>query len=210
MRPILFNKQMCIATLKKFKTQTRRCIDLNNYQLDNIETIKELVLKKDFDTLFNVYGLKPQFKLNEILWLREPAKIENIYFKGGMPYIEFKYIDETLCEIEIPQRYTGKPLRKMFPNWIKKKQYVPNGCLKEMARYSITITDIKLERLQEASHDDVYDEGFDWNWYKESPLNQNFMKWWVNTWNSVTKKGFQFEDNPYVFVFKFELNSLNQ
>lgn len=65
----------------------------------------------------------------------------------------------------------------------------------------VVIKTIKVERLMAMSGEDVFAEGF--------PRDKDdLFKWMRELWNSTAKKGYKWEDNPYVFVYEFE--RLNQ
>lgn len=203
MKQILFNKEMSKAIIKHLKTQTRRCIDRKLYNDNNVEEIINLINTKQFDLLFSKFKIKPTYQIDEVLWLREPVKISHIDLKTNTLKFKYSYpTDETEYKMKIPQRY----MESHLPQWMLNKKSVPNGCLKEMCRTHLTITNIKAELIQDISHDDVYAEGFDTEWYNKK--NGNFRHWYIKLWDSLTKKGYKISDNPLVFVYEFSIKQV--
>jgi len=77
---------------------------------------------------------------------------------------------------------------------------------------SLKITNAKVERLQEISDKDIKKEGFDddpriVNYEIEGSMTAPYVKKeeFIRFWNSIAKDGYKFEDNPFVFVYEFEV-----
>lgn len=82
--------------------------------------------------------------------------------------------------------------------------YSANKMTKELSRLTLKITNVRVERLRDIERKDVLltngeDETKD-NW-KQFKYNCVF----VDNWNNSAKQGFKWEDNPFVFVYDFEL-----
>lgn len=223
MKSIIFNAEMAKSLVKGQKLQTRRLLKIKNenFQFKSIQGFDKLCAIFDNSNIENLdmedykfECVSLPYKCGDILWVREPAKIETTFFDkiNKKWYINFKYSyqknTQDINTIEIPSRILGTPLRNTMPKWITHNQGVPNGCLIEMARFKVIITSIKVERLQEASKEDIYQEGFDEEWYNKSPLNQNYKVWWESTWNSVSKQNYKYEDNPYVVAYTFVVKEM--
>ena len=69
---------------------------------------------------------------------------------------------------------------------------------KKYARIFLKVTNVRVERLQDIDYGDIIDEGWDYG------INIRALEWWKKLWNSTTKDGYKWEDNPYVFVYEFE------
>jgi hypothetical protein len=91
-------------------------------------------------------------------------------------------------------------------SWIKNMQGIPNGCIKEMARIFLKITDVRVERLQDIGYDKISLEGFDVAYKDCSGLSyeERRFDWWIDLWNKTAQKGYKWNNNPYVFVYEFE------
>jgi len=196
MKNILFNLEMSKAIIERKKLQTRRIIENNFVDQDMFEIIK-LFKEHKYEEAKNLYNFESKFKLNEIIWIREPAKVISNGQEGKIPSIEY-LADGKLFYFDLEKKPTLNKYFVELPKWFVKKQGVPNGCIKEMARYFLKITNIRIEKLQNISDEDIINEGFNGN-------NNNLKEWWVNLWNKTSKKFYKYEDNPYVFIYDFQL-----
>lgn len=215
MKPITFNTEMTKAILDGRKVQFRRVI--NKVDIAHIAENKT-VWAKFKDGRKCIYEMEDlildfsKYQIGDILWVREPSRITH-FLQTGSPSegsyqekIWLEYLaDGTKKYIDVPERFYKTP------KWIKKCQGIPNGCIKEMARIFLKITDVRVERLQDMTTEDFLDEGIsDKGFVVKSPdngLNEyyEYLKCkWINLWNSTAPKGYKWEDNPYVFVYEFE------
>lgn len=73
---------------------------------------------------------------------------------------------------------------------------------KELARIFLKVTNVRVERLQDISRKDVLSEGI-----REHAVNQFHPHTCLfeTFWNSTAKDGYKYLDNPYVFVYEFEM-----
>jgi hypothetical protein len=187
------------------KTQTRR--ELKGGFLDDNEAklIKSLLDNDQYQEAADKWGFILPYKIGQTLWIREPAKVigvEGVGWQGAFwndsEEFGYQYSSDGFCSsMEIPSRF------KTIPKWLSNSQGVPNGCIKEMARTFIEIASMRIERLNEISHDDIYDEGFPMSWYSET--NTNFRQWYVDLWESISGKN-SF-DGRWVLVIKFKVIS---
>jgi len=204
MKNILMNTEMTKAILDGRKTQTRR-VGITNHGRYIID-----------DNLLKSYKLANQdilkcgkYKKGDIIWVREPAKVRNVRINiddiGSEAYMDYIYSDGTKGTMQIPERFNVAN-RNYFPQWIRIRGGVPNGCIKEMARIFLKITDVRVEKLQDISIDDICrDAGLIKNDYKRLFAYPNHIgNKWIKLWNKTAQKGYKWEDNPYVFVYEFE------
>ncbi|MFK5938700.1 MAG: hypothetical protein QM497_09950 [Sulfurimonas sp.] len=224
MKNISMNTEITKAILDGRKTQTRRVIPIDTVMYDN-----PTVLEPDSCVKFNFsaggcqnYSVPPLFvnskyQKGDIVWVREPAKI--LGYSYDMLMLNFKYIADNKIEfIETPDRFLPTP-EKNAPKWIYKHQGIPNGCIKEMARIFLKITDVRVERLQDISYEDILKEGFPIDSYEMKNTLKLYSndtngeidfeedrasEWWKIIWDKTAEKGYKWEDNPYVFVYEFE------
>ena len=199
MKPILFNTEMVKAILEGRKIQTRRAIPLKNNDLiftgfvmsstaKNREGYCAFGKNKEQDLEF----IKPKYKVGDILYVREPAKVVSPPVETCKK-LTFKYLaDNKTTEIFIDDDFDYSK------KWIQRCQGVPNGCLKEMARIFLKVTNVRVERLQDITFDDIEKYGIKFN------LKINGKNKFKILWNSTAKDGYKWEDNPYVFVYEFE------
>ena len=186
MKPILFNTEMVKSILEGKKTQTRRVISLKNNDLiftgfvvsstaKNREGYCAFGKNKEQDLEF----IKPKYKVGDVLYVKEKCVDE---YPNGFCFKE-DYEEE-----EWNDRYLIK-------------QY----CNKLNARIFLKVTNVRVERLQDISVRDIEKvTGWKREIYSYSNKNKAFFKDYRDFWNSTTKDGCKWEDNPYVFVYEFE------
>ena len=186
MKPIQFNTEMVKAILEGKKTQTRRVIPLKNNDLiftgfvvsstaKNREGYCAFGKNKEQDLEF----IKPKYKVGDILYVKEKCVDE---YPNGFCFKE-DYEEE---------EWNDKYLIKQY-------------CNKLNARIFLKVTNVRVERLQDISVRDIEKEsGWRREIYSYSNKNKAFLRDYCDFWNSTTKDGYKWEDNPYVFVYEFE------
>ncbi len=193
MKNILMNREMTKAILDGHKTQTRRIgvTSSGKYIID--------------DNLLKSYKLANQdilkcgkYQKGDIVWAREPVHVENhLVHTMYCWYIA----DDKEFPLEIPDRF-----KDPMPRWLLGRHNIPNGCIKEMARIFLKITDVRVERLQNIGYDEISLEGFDVAYKDCSGLSyeERRFDWWIKLWDKTAPKGYMWDDNPYVFVYEFK------
>ena len=216
MKNILMNIEMTKAILEDRKTQTRRAGITNHgrYVID--------------DNLLKSYKLSNQdilkcgkYQVGDIIGVRESVEITNFIDTEAYAELSFKYItDDALGSINSDNTEEYKLVdffeEKLYgKSWVKVGTRVPNGCLKEMTRIFLKITDVKVERLQDISIDEIEKEGVSFDKGRlekyctsddefDSLVREEFLLRWIELWNKTAPKGHKWEDNPYVFVYEFK------
>jgi len=214
MKNTLMNTEMAKATIDDRKVQTRRVIkshiDINN---DCNFSHKCSDGSFRFDSLNKNYfaTIDAKYQKGEIIWVREPVKItrcDNI-----LRQYDYKYLADNAnkYQVDIPERFIYHPLKadiecRSFPKWIQYSQGIPNGCIKEMARIFLKVTNVRVEKLESISYEDIVAEGFDVTLFDgtKGQLKKEAKKWWINLWNKTAPKGYKYGDDVYVFVYEFE------
>ncbi|MCT7643879.1 ASCH domain-containing protein [Aliarcobacter butzleri] len=253
-KPIPFNTKMVKAILDGRKTQTRRVVGdkllneiyKNDCYIDDGQIFESCMCQgmpdgsgglevdrweEDVTTTYSKY------KVGDVLWVREPAKIIGNHKQIGNIYertCNFKYLadDKIIEDFNIPYRFSSLHINQfLYKNlkgtWLTGNKSIPNGCIKEMARIFLKVTNVRVERLQDISKEDSLKEIGKGSWLCELanmyPNYQDYQRGFndidydlqgknVNgaicsfrtLWNSTANNGYKWEDNPYVFVYKFE------
>lgn len=211
--PILFNTEMVRAILDGWKTCTRRLVkpqpdEKHTYPLGFVTDSTEKKEVGCFGFGIDEYGgsikyVKTPYQPGDILYVRETWQylykldgneqiIEDTgkYYYAATDTISFNtYVDENGLEHEhVP--------------W-KPSIHMP----KEAARIWLKVTDVRVERLQEITSEQICREGVE----VEYPhvLNGEEKRYAFSTlWNSTIKKSdidrYGWDANPYVWVISFE------
>jgi hypothetical protein len=208
-KPLVVNQT--VAKLLKHKTMTRRVVsnyliystkhDCIEYQNKNgavdVSTTKEFI---DYVS---------KYKVGDIIWIREPAKIIHYSAAGNYGGAELDdYADvQYLGDGEIFYHWDDFP--ENAKSWLWDCKGIPNGCCKSLARYFYKITSIKVEGLQDISEKDIVKEGLNVDKYY---MHDNILEkgdspftWYKYLWNATAKKRYRWEDKPFVFVYEYEL-----
>ena len=214
-KPILFNTQMVRAILNGSKTQTRRLI---KRRYDN--TVLEMKTDKYGTRLIEIQkdeeGLtfgkhedgstwrklrayiepKPAYKLGDVLYVRETWKQATGGTAGPGLFDTFLY------KADEPQDTTGLMVEGRWHPSI----HMP----KEAARIWLRVTNVRLQRLQDITSEDVDAEGCkEWAYSAATgELLPSAPTWfeilWDETVSEKDKKEYGWDANPWVWAYTFE------
>lgn len=145
-RPILFSAPMIRALLDGRKTMTRRILKPQPTMLPGVNPeFSQLVAKQGADGVWRVYGSEPasepfkvRHRVGDRLWARETHYVWSAGYKDGSG----QRISYRATEPDAPTSWT--PGIHM-PRWA--------------SRLTLTVTDVRVERLQDISMDDAAAEG---------------------------------------------------
>ena len=201
MKPILFSTPMVQAILDGRKTMTRRVINPDWIQSDKLP----ISLQAD-NGLWHFWSSgehKSKYCIGDVLWVRE-TWCKGVLDGDATKYKEYWCIRQPKDSKRIFYKAdcteeTGYCDSDKLVKW-KPSIFMP----KEACRIFLRVTNVRVERLQDITAHDIFQEGC-------VPLNSCSLKecsghafnWWINLWNSINGKG-AWEDNPYVFVYEFE------
>lgn len=187
MRGICFIEPMFQKVVTRQKTQTRRLVKIN-------KAINEMFVGWTAFTpagSFSVRGIhadghygesffKMRYKIGDILYLKEP------YFR----------VIDPITGPETLYKFDGDTFLKENSGGWKNKLFMPE----KYARYFIEIKALMAHRIDEITNSDAWCEGV-----SDSP-EYNCVAYFRDVWNKIHKKeGERWEDNPFVFAYKFEL-----
>ena len=211
MNSISINAEMTKAILDGRKTQTLRVIKPDFIMHKDSEykySIRDKRMRwNDFKTIEDFIKFSSKYKKGDIIWVREPVKIIYATIDKSVDYNiwTFKYkADNKKKTGKIPERLK----KEDFPDWIYENKYVPNGCTVEMARIFLNIINIRVERLQDISVEDIIKEGITVNTqslekYCKSDEESYYLEF-KELWNKTAPKGYKWDDNPFVFIYEFK------
>lgn len=181
-KPIIFSTSMVKAILDGKKTQTRRVIKIDdapeNWKISIAGT--SIVRAEPYDVKL------PRYAAGDILWVRETwSEHQEYYNNSAKVFAEPHYI----------YKADGVYANKWHPSI-----HMP----KEAARIFLKVTDVRVERLQDITEEDAITEGMsktlvDGVVFISAKGNFHVL------WDSLNiKRGYGWEDNPWVWVIEFE------
>ncbi len=196
-RPIIFNSEMVKAILDGRKTQTRRVI----------KPQPEIV---DKEPRYEKYTWA--FWSDEIRKYRNGLIVESKYGKPG----DRLWVRETWAGIKGGAACIAGEIQEFEPsivykvdgfNYNKELKWKSSIFMPRWAsRITLEITDVRVERLQKISEGDIKKEGFTLKGFEVQSLSHQRryrMEWFMTLWNSLAKKGFKWNDDPWVWVISF-------
>lgn len=223
-RPILFSGPMVRALLSGSKTQTRRLLKpqppewatfcqqpmLNVLQQwvpsglwrwsEDVQTPPRPLKCWPLDGEGNHYWLKPRFSVHDRLWVREAWRAMRAA-DGAAPR-------DLTPRAPVSYETDGNPLGGR----LRASMHMPRWA----SRLTLTVTDVRIERLQECSEADARAEGIvkvgrffgledaDWDFAStESAVNS-----YAALWESINGPG-SWDANPWIAAYTFTVHHQN-
>ena len=217
MKPIIFSTLMVQAILEGRKTQTRRVIKLkygnthhemrtDKYGTYLVEMENEIegvhLIKNDDGTttmkLLAYIEKKPRYQAGDILWVREtwmdiPEHFpENFHYRASSTPDDIAWLKNCSCK------------------W-RSGKYMPRA----VARIFLRVTDVRAERVQDISPEDIRAEGFAFECdslcvgpcepIKKGGAMCLGYRPFERIWESLNaKRGYGWDTNPWVWAYTFE------
>ena len=193
MKPILFSTEMVRAILDGRKTMTRRVIKdkdiTNNFDIDVDGSVYAYIDQATGDSYNPTAAAR--YKVGDILWVRETwSKDEN------GEYVYRTNYGTTEDDSFPPSMFKWKP-----------SIHMP----REAARIFLRVTNVRVERLQEITPKDAWEEGCRignfFPWEKHIPELQQQCRdiLFKSLWDGLNaKRGYGWDINPWVWVYEFE------
>ena len=191
MKPILFNTDMVQAILEGRKTVTRRVVN-------GVPAAADKLLFRCGEYVPWVLNagmqigdaIKPPYKTGDILYVRETWRLNNPAgdFKYNNRIADLTYRADLHTEIiKITQE-----MEKYLSNKWRPSIHMP----KEAARIFLRVTNVRVERLQEITDEQVTAEGANWS------------EWFADVWDSTIKPAdrdkYGWAADPWVWVLEFK------
>ena len=218
MKPIIFNTEMVKAILDGRKTQTRRVFSKTQIKyFDYAQKLGEMnslddLHKNDFSYILQF----SKFKVDDVLYVKEKFCIGAYANDGGCEtngYSSETYISQ--CSFDNNIIYYADAIDECDFSDLEKDElpsWKPSVHLKQKdARIFLKITNVRVERLQ-----DITAINMDSDMGTISPIISKLIaiddyiklqNKYKKYWNSTAKDGYKYLDNPYIFVYTFEVIS---
>ncbi len=203
--PILFNTEMVRAILDSRKTVTRRVVKGN---VDGI--LNSPYRNRDSGTPDNVLIgklCKPPYQTGDILYVRETWSFlpcAECMDEGPSCTVNPVVYDDGDCEAEGCFVYKASHPRPERVRWTP-SIHMP----KQAARIWLKVKDVRVERLQDMTGQDILREGVNCHVHPEAHYfdgNQKMMfaELWDSTVRKPDLKSCGWDANPWVWVIEFE------
>ena len=198
-KPILFNTDMVRAIMDGRKTCTRRVVKTRRKDACGFYVTKRTdgsftgIYEYDEDERMFENQLIPPYKPGDILYVRETwHRYTKRVGKGEGCHLEEHYGYKASIANSEDVEEPWKP-----------SIHMP----KEAARIWLKVTDVRVERLQEITADDIRNEGLSSAAVHCGDM-EIALKEWEDLWNSTIKKSdlgrYDWNASPWVWVIEFE------
>lgn len=139
--------------------------------------------------------VKSKYQKGQILWVREAfVRGKEEADCSGSPIVTFYKADGDIDWVNGDLESVNTPWK---PSVLMPKKY---------ARIFLKVTDVRVQKLRDLSHQDKLEEGIFCHGEKGSYRHiEKVHEKWIKRWNSKAKGGNKWEDNPFVFVYDFEV-----
>lgn len=210
--PILFNTEMVQAILDGRKTVTRRLVKKSQCILADRKEPHELDRKyAPYDGMTEAELIactyRPQYEVGDIMYVRETWSFLpciECMDEGPACNVNPVVYDDGDCESEGCFVYKASHPRPERVRWTP-SIHMP----KAAARIWIKVKEVRLERLQDMTGQDILSEGVNCHVHPKADYfdgNQNMM--FAELWDSTIKRTdmerYGWDANPWVWVIEFE------
>ena len=208
-KPILFNTEMVRAILDGRKTVTRRVVKHDVDAVLNSPYHKEHPGVSDKQIISKL--CMPPYQPGDMLYVRETWGISNLVYDDKIVYIVYKASENEKEEGCRAVRLPDDKFEKLYDSMAENSpDWRPSiHMTKEAARIWLKVKDVRVERLQCMSWDDICNEGI----ISDSNVRDDFsfrmlQNKFRNLWNYTIKKSdldrYGWDANPWVWVIEFE------
>lgn len=199
-RPILFSAPMVRALLDGRKTQTRRIAKVKRGV--TIADISEWVGEEGSMARRGVFQrhqiAEPRFAVGDRLYVREAWRAE----------VDFDAVSPCNMFEDTPIAYEASPtVAHMAMGRFRQGMHMPRWA----SRLTLTVTDVRVQRLQDISEADAIAEGVTDSWPEiECNSSRPFRDGYRWLWDSLNAdRGFAWDTNPWVVAVSFTVERRN-
>lgn len=207
-RPILFSAPMVQALLEGRKTQTRRIMKPQPIQRDNYWLSKDCfwTARKPYCTVSD--GFKnpidncPYGQPGDLLWVREAFWRR----KDAVAILS------ATCDLNAIRYAADNDASDLLESSEKKPSiHMPRWA----SRLTLEITGVRIERLQDITHEDVLAEGIDekmaaeiFNKQRGALVGEAYKYGFWHLWESINGAG-SWDTNPWIWALTFKVHRQN-
>lgn len=227
-KPIIFNTEMVKAILDGRKTQTRRSIELNIKKDNKAHSLNGAVFTIDNKLYFehNLIENFSKYKVGDALYVKETWCYGSVVGEDDGYGNSESWLEQLHSDIGNKKVFYKADMEDAIKEGVSFENVAWKPSIhmpKKYARIFLKVTNVRVERVQDITRKDVLKEGIKkglldmYKHYeilgngfsdKDYDLNGKFVNGAIcsfrTLWNSTSKDGYKFEDNPFVFVYEFE------
>lgn len=194
-RPILFSGEMVRAILEGRKAQTRRVVKLdmaNRFDPPRGQEDVEAgypIFEDEYGDHHKAVDHCPYGQVGHRLWVRESIR------KASLSLGEYRHHIQ----------YCADGHTDIWSDWMWQRDVLPSIHMpKGMCRLFLEITDVRVERIQEISIEDLIAEGMHSN-MREYDACVDLSEKFKALWNRINaSRGFGWDVNPWVWCVSFK------
>lgn len=217
-RPILFSAPMVRAILEGRKTMTRRALKHQPHKAAMLrevifppETVK-LSCKQPADSTYAGFDLSgkgtsslayykcPYGTIGDRLWVKETFCIGRVV--SGEDDQDGWWVEQTINDKDVlpKEAMIAEGIGIEDVKW-KPSIFMPRSA----SRITLEITGVRVERLQQITKEDIWDEGVTESEVvgDEREAYESWHRPFIRLWDSINKKTHPWESNPWVWVVEF-------
>lgn len=212
-KPVLFNTDMVKAILDGRKTVTRRRVG------EKVCIVREdQKINKNLNGEFELYNITTRCGLPQNVFFKPP------YQPGDILYVRETWSDhyvpdeEGKAKLEYCYKADGTDIKGECLPGENNRWYPSIHMPKEAARIFLKVTDVRVERLQDITNEQILKEGVNKDairhYIKQMPsetgewIRAAYLVEWSQLWDSTIKRTdlnrYGWEANPWVWVIEFE------
>lgn len=189
MKPIIFSTEMVRAIQDNLKTQTRRVIKPQPEWVDEVthtNYIGGIIFPNTAQNCQCGHPIVPRYAVGDILYVRETWQPLRIFGRDLFAYRADKDVE--------------RHLDGFLSKW-KPSIHMP----KAAARIFLSVTKLKVERIQDITVDDCIAEGVNnpCDWFGEHQADCNCLEVFADIWTRIHGKD-AWERNDWVAAYTFE------
>lgn len=204
---------MVRALLDGRKTQTRRLIRPQPPSVDDVRKLSgsgyHWFKRKLLDREWSVAG--PVWAVRKITGEKLP-KLRIPYAPGDRLYVReaWSHTGQGVWDIQTARMVGPGGVIYRADGDLAGATYWPSIHMpREFSRMFLTVTDVRVQQVQEISLGDICAEGLASSIYDFKPVQRGFEAW-ENLWNSLhTAEGERWNDNPWIVAVTFDVHRGN-
>lgn len=210
-RPILFSGPMVRAILEGRKTQTRRVMKPQPFYNDYTKDWFTFLGKHKTYFAWGENQEPPIVDMIEYNPYGEPACC---HLEGDRLWVRETWLEDRISGLPTDQHgqphykangYTNQIIVDSWNGQWKPSIFMPRWA----SRITLEITDIRVERVQQISEQDIEAEGTPVNPMGQLSYRHDYhqrLKDWQYLWDKIngTKPGYDWQSNPFVWVIEFK------